>query len=354
MSNLNWQKIYKEYSPKLLGICRRYIQDLTIAEDIVQDSFITAIQKSNQLSDEKALFAWLKKIVVNNVLQYIRKHSKDTFITTEPSEIPDAYSEIEHYIMEEKSIFNYDFTSEELLRSIDSLPPHHKSVFNLYCIENHSHAEISNLLGISVNTSKSHLLRAKKAIQNYLINQIVNQNTPKNRQKTAQLLVLLGFSGLLWAQTFRNKFSDFKISPSQSFKIPENITVNQTAFSYSDQIFRQKIIIVTILLITLGSAFVLNKKSNHSIENIQFVEKAQNRLQTENKTEPVKSIPISENIKSDLESNHKSTLKQPVNKNENAQKLPQKDINTNTAEETSEKVIIIKKIIKRDTVFIER
>ncbi|WP_294203271.1 sigma-70 family RNA polymerase sigma factor, partial [uncultured Chryseobacterium sp.] len=159
-NTLNWQKIYLDYSPKLLGICRRYISDIYTAEDIVQDSFITAIQKNDQLNDEKALFAWLKKIVVNNALQHIRKHSKDTFVTTEPSEIPDTYSEMDHSFHEEKNIFIYDFTHEELLSSIDSLPPHHKSVFNLYFIENHSHAEISGLLGITVNTSKSHLLRA--------------------------------------------------------------------------------------------------------------------------------------------------------------------------------------------------
>ncbi len=101
-SNIDWQKIYSSYSPKLLGICRRYIQDIYTAEDIIQDSFITAIQKNHQLNDEKALFAWLKKIVVNNALQHIRKHSQDTFVTTEPSEIPDTYSEMDHHLLEEK------------------------------------------------------------------------------------------------------------------------------------------------------------------------------------------------------------------------------------------------------------
>ncbi len=216
MSKHNWQNIYSNYSPKLLGICRRYIQDIYTAEDIVQDSFITAMQKDHQLNDDKALFAWLKKIVVNDALQHIRKQSKDTFVTTEPSEIPDTYSEMDHPLSEEKNIFIYDFTSEELLSSIDSLPPHHKSVFNLYFIENFSHAEIAGSLGITVNTSKSHLLRAKKSIQNYLLNHIVSANTPK--KKMAQLLVIFGLGGLLWAQAFRSKFSDFSVSPSRALR----------------------------------------------------------------------------------------------------------------------------------------
>jgi DNA-directed RNA polymerase specialized sigma24 family protein len=102
---------------------------------------------------------------------------------------------MEHHSQEEKNIFIYDFSNEELLSSIDSLPPHHRSVFNLYFIENHSHAEIAGLLGITINTSKSHLLRAKKSIQTYLLNHIINPNTPKN--KTAQLLVIFGLGGLL-------------------------------------------------------------------------------------------------------------------------------------------------------------
>jgi RNA polymerase sigma factor (sigma-70 family) len=204
-TKLNWQKIYLDHSPKLLGICRRYITDLQTAEDILQDSFIMAIQKNYQLKDEKAVFAWLKKIVVNNALQSIRKATKDPLINIEPSEIPDPFTEMTTSAIDEtKHILAYNFTREELLQSIDSLPSHHKSVFNLYYIENYSHAEISSLLKIPVNTSKSHLMRAKKFVQNYLLTHFVTKETQKN--KMAQLLVFLGFGGLLWAQTFQSKF----------------------------------------------------------------------------------------------------------------------------------------------------
>lgn len=221
-----------------MGICRRYIQDIYTAEDIVQDSFITAIQKNHQLNDEKVLLAWLKKIVVNNALQHIRRHSKDCFIAAASSEIQDTYSEMDYSLSEEKNIFIYDFTHEELLSSIDSLPPHHKSVFNLYFIENHSHAEISGLLGITVNTSKSHLLRAKKSVQNYLLRNVIHQNTPK--KKTAQLLVIFGLGELLWAQTFKSKFTDFQISPSKSFEIPSGSTGEITMLPHSNASLQKK------------------------------------------------------------------------------------------------------------------
>lgn len=363
----NWQKIYINYSPKLLGICRRYIQDIYTAEDIVHDSFITAIQKNNQLNDEKALFAWLKKIVINNALQHIRKHSKEAFVNTEPSEIPDTYTEMEHPIFEEKNVFIYDFTNEELLSSIDNLPPHHKSVFNLYFIENHSHAEISGLLGITVNTSKSHLLRAKKSVQNYLLNNFVSQNTPKN--KIAQLLVIFGLGGLLWAQTFQNKFADFKISPSKNLQIPSDIKIGNTTIASTGKSFKTKIIIgTTFLIIIITSLFLVNHQKNLPVKNplsssagqtnVKNVAKIQKPTE-EKKVDKINGNLSDEKIKSEdiADVKKKSSYKLQQTNDEksidiknNSKKIMMKD----SLNDTPQKVIVVKKIIKRDTIFVER
>lgn len=360
MNKQNWQKIYLDHSPKLLGICRRYIADLQTAEDLLQDSFINAIQKKHQLKDEKALFGWLKTIVVNNALQHLRKNAKEIFVSTEISEIPDTHKEMNTSISEEKHILAYDFTREELLKSIDRLPPHHKSVFNLYCIENHSHAEISQLLGINVNTSKSHLLRAKKSIQNYLLQNIVNQNTPKNKKKITQLLVFLGFSGLVWAQTFQSKFADFSISPTKNFTITDDVKTNSFSTLNSNHSFKKKLIIsATFLLILFISIAV--KKGNHSFLEKFSPNKPSVNLVNENKTEHNISSNINpENIEENNEAkklnetnlNQKTEIEKAVaieNKpKEKALKL--KD----SIENTPKKVIIVKKIIQRDTIFIER
>lgn len=365
-SNFNWQKIYLDYSPKLLGICRRYIDDIYTAEDIVQDSFITAIQKNDQLNDEKALFAWLKKIVVNNALQHIRKHSKDTFVTTEPSEIPDTYSEMDHHLLEEKNVFVYDFTSEELLSSIDSLPSHHKSVFNLYFIENHSHAEISGLLGITVNTSKSHLLRAKKAVQNYLMKNFVNQNTPK--KKMAQLLVIFGLGGLLWAQTFKSKFADFTIQPSKKLQIPSNLKIDNVAFSSSGKSLKRKTIIGgTFLIIIVLSVFFLNPKNSFfsTNQNSALPTFTHNETVDKETKNPFVNINSDSKEKSDNDAvNHsainiiedKNTPKTEIRDETGLKSRPvlKKTAANDTIEEAPQKVIIVKKVIKRDTVFIEK
>lgn len=362
MSKLNWQTIYLDHSPKLLGICRRYITDLQNAEDIVQDSFMTALQKNHQLKDEKAIFGWLKKIVVNNALQFIRKTSKETFITTEPSEIPDTLTEMTTSATDEKKhILAYDFTREELLKSIDSLPSHHKSVFNLYYIENYSHAEISSLLEIPVNTSKSHLMRAKKSVQNYLITHFVNNETPKN--KTAQLLVLFGFGGLLWAQNFQSKFSDFVISPSKNFEIPSDINSNTISFSSTQNFWKEKAIIgTTFFIIIVGSILFfspknsLSKTFNSNISNFKAVENVvtidqsnaniSKELSSNKGLENVKTVQNSEISKDLKQENHSIKTKNLVS----SKPITKKD----SAETVSYKVIVVKKIIQRDTIFIER
>ncbi|MBK1897488.1 RNA polymerase sigma factor [Chryseobacterium paridis] len=365
MSNTDWQKIYQENSPKLLGICRRYIQDIYAAEDIVQDSFIAALQNKHQLRDEKLLFAWLKKIVVNNALQYLRKSSKETFITTEPSEIPDTLSEMSDPVSEDKKhIFIYDFTREELLSSIDNLPSHHKSVFNLYFIEKYSHSEISRLLGITVNTSKSHLLRAKKSIQNYLLSGI-DQNTTKNKKKMTQLLVFFGLGSLVWAQTFRSKFSDFSITPSKIFEISESTKTNTTPPPLvPSQIWKKKVTISSIiLLIIIASIFIITSKKSHLSKETPTItsDKIQGRKTAEITSQKLttSTTPIDQSFDKTLDQNNNQVpdvKAQSMSKGKSAdsKEKSKKILLKDSVQNVPEKIIVVKKIIQRDTIFVER
>lgn len=223
-NSFNWNQIYLEFSPKLLGVCRRYIEDLAIAEDILQDSFLTAIQKEEQLKNSESVYPWLKKIVVNNSLMYLRSNHQRHFTVSDTEILQQIPTTMTNTWNEDyNTVLGYDFTQEELLSSIDQLAPHHKSVFNLYYLENYSHAQISETLGINVNTSKSHLLRAKKSIQQFLTQKTEGKKSSELKKTGITILSLIGFSNLLWGHTFRTKFQNFAVTPQKPFSFsPEN------------------------------------------------------------------------------------------------------------------------------------
>lgn len=357
MNNGNWQKIYLNYSPKLLGICRRYVADFQAAEDIVHDSFMTAIEKNQQLKDEKAVFGWLRKIVINNALQYIRKTNAENFTATEISEIAEI-TDTNPAMDEKKHILIYDFTREELLKSIDSLPSHHKSVFNLYFIENYTHSEIANLLQIPVNTSKSHLLRAKKSVQDYLIRNFGIRKNPKN--KTAQILVFLGLGGLLWAQTFQNKFSDFEIQPQKQSEFSGSIDLQN--YSGFNQYFKKNLVTAaTFLILITGSAFLLRPiPSPSSTNNLSISEnhlKQDKKIEGDNTSqqEKTKSSAINNGLKGNEDVTlPKSEVTQISFAKGNSEKKTLKKTISESTEENTAPVVIVKKIIHRDTIFIQQ
>lgn len=379
-NSFNWNQIYLEFSPKLLGVCRRYIEDLAIAEDILQDSFLTAIQKEEQLKNSESVYPWLKKIVVNNSLMYLRSNHQRHFTVSDieilqqiPTTMTNTWNEDYH------TVLGYDFTQEELLSSIDQLAPHHKSVFNLYYLENYSHAQISETLGINVNTSKSHLLRAKKSIQQFLTQKTEGKKSSELKRTGFKILSLIGFSNLLWGHTFRTKFQNFTVTPQKPFSIsPENANTVFKTLEKSKSNWLAKSL--GILALFLGFVYVGIQQKNpeffHSfteekkpaeIKETPIIKTAENntkinKIPKESTTpNPVVSDPeikpvlVTKNAFPVLESKDNIESKKIIPLKKKEKIASKKAIVKDTATENQKKqVIIVKKIIKRDTVFIER
>ena len=379
-NSFNWNQIYLEFSPKLLGVCRRYIEDLAIAEDILQDSFLTAIQKEEQLKNSESVYPWLKKIVVNNSLMYLRSNHQRHFTVSDteilqqiPTTMTNSWNEDYH------TVLGYDFTQEELLSSIDQLAPHHKSVFNLYYLENYSHAQISETLGINVNTSKSHLLRAKKSIQQFLTQKTEGKKSSELKRTGFKILSLIGFSNLLWGHTFRTKFQNFTVTPQKPFSIsPENANTVFKTLEKSKSNWLAKSL--GILALFLGFVYVGIQQKNpeffHSftdekkpaeIKETPAIKTAENntkinKIPKESTTpNPVVSDPeikpvlVTKNAFPVLESKDNIESKKIIPLKKKEKIASKKAIVKDTATENQKKqVIIVKKIIKRDTVFIER
>ena len=178
---MNWADIYKQQSPRLLGLCMRYVRDRQKAEDLMHDAFLTAIHKSEQFTGSGTLEGWLRQITLNTVLMCLRQEKKLLFTDTE--ELADTPEIFENQSDSDprELILAHGFSQGDLLNVLHMIPQHHQVVFNLYVFESWTHKEIAASLGISAGTSKSHLARARKKIQEILLTKAKDMEKKKKR-----------------------------------------------------------------------------------------------------------------------------------------------------------------------------
>ncbi|HOM40098.1 MAG TPA: RNA polymerase sigma factor [Bacteroidales bacterium] len=154
------QMLYDRYSRLLFGICMRYASDRAEAEDILQESFLKIYFSIKEYSGTGSFTGWMRKIVVNTAITHYHRNLKHKH-----------YVEIEEYVSVETGVSSFEedfFTSDELFKVLNELPPGYRMVFNLYAIEGYKHKEIAEMLGIDINTSKSQYSRAKAALREKL------------------------------------------------------------------------------------------------------------------------------------------------------------------------------------------
>ena len=149
---LSQHEVYKTYSAKVLGICKRYMKDRERAEEMVMNAFLLVFQKISQYNNDGSFEGWILKIAVNCCLMELRKKTSFNLeVSPDVIQLPAA---------EELSLHNNDIAS-----MLKTLPEGARIVFNLYAIEGYKHAEIAKQLGISEGTSKSQLNYAKEKLK---------------------------------------------------------------------------------------------------------------------------------------------------------------------------------------------
>jgi RNA polymerase sigma-70 factor (ECF subfamily) len=150
--------LYERFSGRMLSICMRYMGRRDKAEDIMINAFMKIFDKIGSYKAEGSFEGWMRRVVVNDCLSEIRKE-RNMYLEVsveEVSEEPD-FDLLDGYL-----------EAEDLLRMVEELPVGYRTVFNLYAIEGYSHKEIGEQLGISENTSKSQLSRARTLLQKCL------------------------------------------------------------------------------------------------------------------------------------------------------------------------------------------
>lgn len=154
--------LYNRYGGKLFGVCLRYTKNRMEAEDVLQDGFVKIFKKIESYKNlgDQSLFFWMRRIMVNTALNFLRDQKAFRF-TMDISPIEESYSEND--IWDSDEILNI-LNTNEVLDIVQRLPDGYRTVFNLYAFEGYSHAEIGESLGISENTSKTQLFKARKSI----------------------------------------------------------------------------------------------------------------------------------------------------------------------------------------------
>jgi len=143
----------------MLGLCRRYVNDVSEAEMVMITGFLKVFDKIDQYSGEGSFEGWIRRIMVNESLLYIRKNKG-------------MYIEVDIEYADQEPNYELAYNNLEvadLLKLISTLPIGYRTVFNMFAIEGYSHQEIAKELSISENTSKSQLSRARKMLQKQII-----------------------------------------------------------------------------------------------------------------------------------------------------------------------------------------
>ncbi len=159
-NNPRFQKLlFEQYAPKMLGVCMRYFQDKNEAQDALMEGFVKVFSNIEKFRSEGSFEGWIRKIMVNTSLNMHRKNLKHYYHV-------DIDETLER-IADERQTYDH-LQVEDMLKMIQSLPSGYRLVFNLYEIEGYSHREIGEQLGVSENTSKSQLRKARLKLQQML------------------------------------------------------------------------------------------------------------------------------------------------------------------------------------------
>ena len=153
------EAFYRYFAPKMFGVCLRFAIDSAEAEDMMQEGFIRVFRYIGDYRGDGSFEGWVRRTMVNTAINIYKRRVKRSFTT--PLEYAGSASGFEPTIIEQMS-------ADELLEIIKELPPGYRMIFNLNIIEGYTHKEIGKMLGISENTSKSQLSRARLAIQKKL------------------------------------------------------------------------------------------------------------------------------------------------------------------------------------------
>ncbi len=152
-------ELYAQYASRLYALCYRYVADREEAQDLMHDAMIKAMDsfRSFSYSGDGSLYAWLRRLTVNVVIDRLRQMSKLRLVPLDQT--------IEPGITDTDDNAADDIPAQVLMDLVASLPSVRRTVFNMYCIDGFSHKDIADAIGITEKGSASVLAKARAQLR---------------------------------------------------------------------------------------------------------------------------------------------------------------------------------------------
>ncbi|WP_207496659.1 RNA polymerase sigma factor [Aridibaculum aurantiacum] len=160
------KQLYQLYASQMLGVCYRYTKSMEDAEDVLQEGFIRVFKFLHQYKGEAELGAWIRRIMVNTALNYLKQSKKyQNDLLFDKAEL--------HIVSSDDP--EVKLNAKELAQLIRQLPTGYQTIFNLHAIEGYTHVEIGQMLGISEGTSRSQYMRGRHLLISWMNNTAGNK-----------------------------------------------------------------------------------------------------------------------------------------------------------------------------------
>lgn len=153
------KQLFDLLAPKMYNVCLRYAKDEDEAKDILQESFIKVFKNLEKFEHKGSFEGWIKRIFINTSIEFYRKNQKQNVV--------DSIDDVAERPIDSHTISL--LKTADLMKLVNRLPNGYRTVFNLFAIEGYSHDEISKMLNISENTSKSQLHKARIHLQEWVL-----------------------------------------------------------------------------------------------------------------------------------------------------------------------------------------
>ncbi len=162
------KQLYEHCYNGMMKVCLRYTGDNQQAASVYNDAMLKVFRTIAQYNEQGKLMGWIKKIVVNTAIDYVRVKSNFLPETVQEENIGDDH-QIEETVFQKLNV-------QDIRQLINRLPQKHSVVFNLYVYEEYDHNEIGTLLNIPAGTSRYYLSEARKQLKEIVQNPIFSLN----------------------------------------------------------------------------------------------------------------------------------------------------------------------------------